>query len=88
MTPKQEAIAAMRVYAEYGAKALAPLLDERRWCKTASEYERRLYACREAATEQRDAAALDVLFMLSRLHWKQVKAVYSAYWASLWTQQH
>lgn len=88
MTPKQEAIAAMRVYAEYGAKALAPLLDEPRWCKTAREYERRIQACMEAATERCDLAAVEVLSTLARLHWKQAKAVYKAYWSSPWTQRH
>lgn len=85
MTPKQEAITSMRAYAEYGAKALAPLLDEPRWCRTEREYDKRMQACREAADAQRDAAAMSVLAVLGRMHWKQVEAVYNAYWASPWT---
>lgn len=76
----RECIRAMRIYCADGAKALTPLLDAKKAARSEKEHKQRIEASAARATEQSDARALEVLEMVTRLHWKQARQVWKAYW--------
>lgn len=83
VTPEaREAVRAMRIYCADGAKALGPLLDRPRWCRTRREYVGDLLLCRYAAEATGDIRAMVVLTLLGRMHWKQAEDVWTAYHGS------
>lgn len=75
----REAVRAMRIYAQDGAKSLSPWLDADR-PRRACDHVRAIAVCRDKAQTLGDIPACVVLMLVGRIHWKHAKHVWRAYW--------